>query len=198
LKRSKLAKKLGLDSIPQQIIGPTDAAHLAGVKREFIKSEIETGSLSTLVYVPGFYRILTWALEAWYERLPWKVLHANRCKFPAAPSGALLRPYGDLIPYRLQSYANKLVCQAVKLGYLQRGRCMFCAEQKAVGHHPDYSKPLSVTWLCHRHHLMQHGRMRAAEDWIKKTRRPAQLTLFPVSWIDQCLPKLNRKVEAGA
>lgn len=31
-----------------------------------------------------------------------------------------------------------------------------CATAKPEAHHPDYSRPLSVVWLCHRHHKQAH------------------------------------------
>lgn len=46
--------------------------------------------------------------------------------------------------------------RALQTGEIQRGRC-WCGEL-GQGHHADYSKPLDVTWLCHRHHMDAHGR----------------------------------------
>jgi hypothetical protein len=50
-----------------------------------------------------------------------------------------------------RSYANT---------YLKRGKiapepCVFCGA-KAQMHHPDYSKPLEIIWLCRKHHLRLH------------------------------------------
>lgn len=44
--------------------------------------------------------------------------------------------------------------------YLRRGKikaqpCVSCGA-KAQAHHPDYSKPLDVIWLCRKHHLELH------------------------------------------
>lgn len=30
----------------------------------------------------------------------------------------------------------------------------------AERHHPDYKKPSEIIWLCRKHHLMIHGRLR--------------------------------------
>lgn len=40
---------------------------------------------------------------------------------------------------------------AVSTGKLHRAPC-FCGETKVEGHHPDYSEPLKVEWLCNKHH----------------------------------------------
>jgi|ERR1035437_796284 hypothetical protein len=29
----------------------------------------------------------------------------------------------------------------------------FCGVQKVQSHHPDYSKPLEIVWLCKNHHM---------------------------------------------
>ena len=33
---------------------------------------------------------------------------------------------------------------------------MVCGRENAVGHHPDYAKPLDVIWLCKIHHRERH------------------------------------------
>ena len=49
---------------------------------------------------------------------------------------------------------------AVKSGIVVKGSCKICKSQKAQGHHPDYSKPLKVIWLCTKHHEdIHHGRL---------------------------------------
>ena len=44
---------------------------------------------------------------------------------------------------------------ALRSGKLVPFPCEVCGE-KAEGHHPDYSKPLLVIWLCKRHHREAH------------------------------------------
>jgi len=31
-----------------------------------------------------------------------------------------------------------------------------CGEPKSQMHHPDYSKPLVIRWMCLEHHLLLH------------------------------------------
>lgn len=47
---------------------------------------------------------------------------------------------------------------AEKLGKLSRPAvCQDCGKEGRVdGHHPDYSKPLEITWLCKRCHGLRH------------------------------------------
>jgi hypothetical protein len=52
--------------------------------------------------------------------------------------------------------ANNAVSNAVRDGRLQRQPCWVCGE-KAVAHHPDYSAPLDVVWLCQAHHKQTHA-----------------------------------------
>ena len=47
----------------------------------------------------------------------------------------------------------------LRRGKLQRGPCAVSGcQEKAQMHHPDYSKPLKVTWLCRAHHLAVHAK----------------------------------------
>ena len=48
---------------------------------------------------------------------------------------------------------------AIKVGKLVRAPCVVCGEDLVEAHHPDYSKPLEVVWLCHTHHLEVHGKV---------------------------------------
>lgn len=53
--------------------------------------------------------------------------------------------------------ANSLVGWAIKHGFLKVHPCSVCGStEKVEGHHPDYSKPLEVIWLCGKHHKEIH------------------------------------------
>jgi len=53
--------------------------------------------------------------------------------------------------------AQKLVRKMVKLGKMKRSSCEVCGNDKVHGHHPDYSQPLYVKWLCPLHHAREHA-----------------------------------------
>ncbi len=55
--------------------------------------------------------------------------------------------------------AHKIVREAIKKGELKRGNCIVCGSKKTDGHHPDYTKPLEVMWLCRKHHKDEHWRL---------------------------------------
>lgn len=53
--------------------------------------------------------------------------------------------------------ARRAVHSAVRRGDLVKAPC-HCGEIKVEGHHPNYSKPLEVIWLCRQHHAELHRR----------------------------------------
>jgi len=52
--------------------------------------------------------------------------------------------------------AQILLGNAVKSGKILKLPCQECGEA-AEAHHPDYSRPLSVVWLCPAHHKQLHA-----------------------------------------
>lgn len=49
--------------------------------------------------------------------------------------------------------------KAVKEGAISKEACRICGKS-AHAHHPDYSKPLEVIWLCQQHHKdIHYGRI---------------------------------------
>ena len=45
---------------------------------------------------------------------------------------------------------------AIRKGVIKRLPCEVCGEEKSQAHHPDYSKPLEIKWLCHLRHRAIH------------------------------------------
>ncbi len=59
--------------------------------------------------------------------------------------------------YPLKSKAHKLVERALKSGELTKMPCEICSSEETVhAHHDDYSKPLTIRWLCREHHIEWH------------------------------------------
>lgn len=52
--------------------------------------------------------------------------------------------------------ANVALGNAVRDGRIHKQPCWVCG-LKAVAHHPDYSRPLDVVWLCQPHHKQAHA-----------------------------------------
>jgi hypothetical protein len=54
-------------------------------------------------------------------------------------------------PNTLNTLNNSITSSKIK-----RKPCEICGKLKTDGHHSDYSKPLEVKWLCHKHHIALH------------------------------------------
>lgn len=59
--------------------------------------------------------------------------------------------------------AHLLVKRALNKGILQKGPCSICGALNVEAHHPDYSRPLFVVWLCKKDHHKIHKDLRAKE-----------------------------------
>lgn len=55
-----------------------------------------------------------------------------------------------------KSATHRKVAMALKSGKLKQLSCEVCGDIKSEAHHCDYSKPLSVNWLCRKHHAEWH------------------------------------------
>jgi hypothetical protein len=54
--------------------------------------------------------------------------------------------------YPQKRQARLAVGYALKSGKLVKKPCEVCGSLLSEAHHPDYSKPLDVRWLCIKHH----------------------------------------------
>jgi hypothetical protein len=52
--------------------------------------------------------------------------------------------------------ARRLLNYAVRTGVIKKQSCKVCKAKITHAHHPDYSKPLEVIWLCPSHHKAIH------------------------------------------
>lgn len=60
--------------------------------------------------------------------------------------------------------ANVQFGNALRDGKIARQPCESCGEERAQGHHDDYSKPLEVRWLCVKCHASHHRAERRAAE----------------------------------
>jgi hypothetical protein len=83
-----------------------------------------------------------------YDRMRASQPHrlANRIKYT--------EKYRKEFPNRAR--ANAMVSKAVRAGHLKKQPCWVCGAE-ALAHHPDYSRPLDVVWLCQPHHKQTHA-----------------------------------------
>jgi hypothetical protein len=78
----------------------------------------------------------------------------------------------------LQDAAQRAVMDAVRIGTMIPMPCQVCSHREAEAHHQDYTRPLSVVWLCKTHHAGEHkrlrklGRDRMAQDAKQRTISP--------------------------
>jgi hypothetical protein len=89
-----------------------------------------------------------------------------RCRYFKTEKGKKLHQvcnirHQRLYPDRLP--ANNAVSNAIRDGRLVHQPCEVCGELAAQAHHPDYTKPLDVQWLCRKHHLALHQQLTEQE-----------------------------------
>lgn len=53
--------------------------------------------------------------------------------------------------------ANKIIGNLLRSGRLERKSCFVCGDPRAEAHHPDYSNPLLISWLCSACHHAIHA-----------------------------------------
>jgi hypothetical protein len=52
--------------------------------------------------------------------------------------------------------AHRKIFVEKRAGRLEQKACKYCGKLKVHAHHPDYSKPLFVIWVCAKHHALIH------------------------------------------
>lgn len=63
---------------------------------------------------------------------------------------------------RLKRKAHSTFWEAIQAGRVVKLPCACCGAPEVEGHHPDYSRPLDVIWLCRPHHIKLHAEHAAA------------------------------------
>ncbi len=90
---------------------------------------------------------------------------AARKEYAVTPEGRAaharaLKKQRELNPIKYK--ARMMLGNAVKSGKIARLPCFVCGEPETQGHHPDYTSPLDVVWLCEPHHNEIHFEMEFA------------------------------------
>ena len=63
---------------------------------------------------------------------------------------------------RIKVNAERLIQNYIKNGKMKRQPCVICGKKNGLGHHPDYSKPIEVIFLCPLHHKEIHKKSSCA------------------------------------
>jgi len=100
-----------------------------------------------------YYRAFDRARANNPERVAARAAYAKTEAYEAVHEAAALR-WAAKHPDRRA--ANHAVGSALRAGKLLRQPCWVCGD-KAHAHHPDYSRPLDVVWLCPPHHKQAHA-----------------------------------------
>lgn len=94
---------------------------------------------------------------------PGTIYSASKKRWSRRPPGTPVTPqkrWAGLNREKLEAQA--MVRRAIRAGKLRRGRCEICGSMLVDAHHPSYNKPLTVIWLCRKHHQQLHAAERAA------------------------------------
>lgn len=71
-------------------------------------------------------------MKGYHNEIKWKMAHPDRV------------------------LAQKVLRDAVRRGIVLKKPCEICNDNASVAHHPDYSEPLAVKWLCKACHRKEH------------------------------------------
>lgn len=88
-----------------------------------------------------------------YERLPHR--KGRHTKWRNSPKGKLKTKQYSQEHYqgeKPKQKARSAIHRLIKMGIVKRMPCEICGDGNSQGHHPNYSKPLEVMWLCQSHH----------------------------------------------
>lgn len=129
---------------------PRMADGLLGKCSECTRKDVAMNRVSRLTQYSDYEKRRYRTDEARRARL------AGYCKTPEgkAAHAKALKNYAvnNKDAVRAKNAANN----AVRDGKIKREPCRVCGVFPAHKHHPDYSKPLDVIWLCPQHHKDLH------------------------------------------
>lgn len=127
---------------------------------------------------PHCWRVDSHSLACYFAHNPAKRPQgANPCHPTGAPKSAVSAPSitGTCDPQKaLHRDARQAVAKALRRGGITRpAACSQCEKGGQLhAHHDDYSRPLTVRWLCEACHLEHHGKTApVVEGWLSHIRR---------------------------
>jgi len=95
------------------------------------------------------------ATEYGKKNIEWR--RAQQKKYQAKITS---RRAGNTARYRARypekKSAHYKVQNAIRTGRIVRLACEVCGCKNSHAHHSDYTNPMDVKWLCHRHHMEVH------------------------------------------
>lgn len=77
--------------------------------------------------------------------------------------------------------AHNAVYIARKDGAIEPRPCEECGATPACAHHDDYNKPLEVRWLCPKHHMGHHAKLRRESGVTHWRTIQDEFTQLPIS-----------------
>ena len=87
------------------------------------------------------------------ERVSARIAYASTESGKASKS-ASMKKYLSMHPGRAK--ARTIFGHQLRIGAIVPMPCFVCGNGNTEGHHPDYSRPLDVVWLCIPHHKEVH------------------------------------------
>lgn len=62
--------------------------------------------------------------------------------------------------FKARHRARAIAVRMTANGNLKQQPCAFCQEEQSQRHHPDYTQPLLIVWLCAKCHKELHTRQK--------------------------------------
>jgi hypothetical protein len=165
--RLKLLRALGYEPPRDFHVSLREASSVVGLPyptgRHSLIEEVSRGRLPVFHPLPSLPRVLFSDLVGWYE------IHGEKTNARPRKRESLCRPL--LLPEtdwwwqkRQKAFASLCVRHALESGLIERGPCVQCGKVDSDAHHPDYNKPLLITWLCRPHHSSYHSKQKGRRD----------------------------------
>jgi len=81
----------------------------------------------------------------------------NDPKFIEERRAKSIKRLNDNFQNRLKKNCREATHRRIKSGLLIKGNCEVCKSSENIqAHHPDYTDPMNVRWLCYLHHAKHH------------------------------------------